>query len=99
MTRYFDHLTTKTAMERHTLFVQTTPDLFQNESLCSSSDKLNRSPNQVTSVPGQDENCDGNYRSNSNHNLDETAIQEPIDTPGPKICSLSEINVRRERQT
>jgi hypothetical protein len=99
MTRYFDHLTTKTAMERHTLFVQMTPDLFQNESLCSSSSKLKRSPNQATSVPGQGENRDGNYSSNSNRVLDETAIQKPIDTPASKICSLSEIYIRRERQT
>jgi hypothetical protein len=86
-------------MERHTLFVQTTPDLFQNESLCSSSNELKRSPNQATSISSQGENCDGNHSSNSNHVLDETAVQEPIDTPTSKKFSLSEIYIRRERQT
>jgi len=99
MTSYFDHLTTKTAMERHTLFVQMTPDLFQNESLCSLPIKLKRSPNQVTSIPGQSRNRDGNYSSNSNRVLDETAIRKPIDTTASKICSPSEIYIRRERQT
>ena len=28
--RYFDHLSPKTSMERTNLFIQTTPDLFQN---------------------------------------------------------------------
>jgi hypothetical protein len=99
MIRYFDHLTTKTAMERHTLFVQTTPDLFQNESLCSSSNTSIRASNQATSVSGPGEDFDGNHTSNSNHVLDDSAIQESIDTPASKSVSLSEIYIRRERQT
>lgn len=99
MIRYFDHLTTKTAMERHTLFVQTTSDLFQTESLRCSSNISDRSPNQATSVSVQGENCEGNPSSNSNQVLDETVIQEPIDTPASKSVSLSEIYIRRERQT
>jgi len=86
-------------MERHTLFVQTTPDLFQNESLCSSSNLLKPSPNRTTSISGQTEDCDGNHSSISNHNPEETATQGPIDNFASKRCSLSEIYVRRERQT
>lgn len=99
MTRYFDHLTTKTAMERHTLFVQTIPDLFQNESLCSSSNLLKPSANQTISVSGQTEDCDGNHSSNPNHVPEEAAVQRSIDNFASKSCSLSEIYIRRERQT
>jgi hypothetical protein len=68
-------------MERHTLFVQTTPDLFQNDSLCSSPNTLGSTANQASPSSGQSETRDGGNSSTL------------------KSCPLSNIYIRRERQT
>jgi hypothetical protein len=99
MTRYFDHLTTKTAMERHTLFVQMTPDLFQNDSLCSSSNALQSTASQTLSASRLNEALDGSHSSGSNDALGETEAEVSSNSHASKICSLSKIYVRRERQT
>ena len=71
-------------MERHTLFVQTNPDLFQNESLCSSLRSSPRVTDPGVNLSGQDTPTgDG-----------------PIgDFPTAKVLHPSDIHVRRERQT
>lgn len=99
MTRYFDHLTTKTAMERHTLFVQTTPDLFRNDSLCSPSDALMSAANQILPASGPNDEPDGILSFTSDETLNDTDVQVPSNSRASKACSLSEIYVRRERQT
>lgn len=82
--RYLDHLSPKTAMERHTLFVQTNPDLFQNESLCSSQKSPSRTTDLDVKLTGPDA----------------TTGDSPIaDLPTSKILSASDIHIRRERQT
>lgn len=99
MTRYFDHLTTKTAMERHTLFVQMTPDLFQNDSLCSSSSALQSTASQILPASHLSAAPDGSHSSRSNDALGETEAEVSSNSHASKSCSLSKIYVRRERQT
>jgi hypothetical protein len=99
MVRYFDHLTTKTAMERHTLFVQTTPDLFQNDSLCSSSKASKGTADQILPAARSNETPDGSLSSISNDALGEPGTQASRDSLASISCSLSEIYIRRERQT
>jgi hypothetical protein len=96
--RYFDHLTTKTAMERHTLFVQMTPDLFQNDSLCSSSKAQNFSDNPALPVSHSNEPPEEGPSPRLKHSPYEADV-EVHNKAVPQICPLSEIYVRRERQT
>ena len=99
MARYFDHLTIKTAMERHTLFVQTTPDLFQNDSLCSMSSALKHTANEALPVSCTSETLDRSHRCASSHAISGTDIQMCSNKVASKTCPLSEIYIRRERQT
>lgn len=86
-------------MERHTLFVQTTPDLFQNDSLCSSANAFNRTAGQALPAVSPSEILDGSHNFISDQAPHETDIQASGSGPASKPCSLSEIYIRRERQT
>jgi Protein of unknown function (DUF3445) len=86
-------------MERHTLFVQMSPDLYQNESLCSSRSTLNRTTNGATLVPEQSKGKNRGQSSGSGHFVKEGDVQESIDISTSKAPLLSEIFIRRERQT
>jgi Protein of unknown function (DUF3445) len=85
-------------MERHTLFVQMTSDLFQNDSLCSSSNALQSTASQILPASRLSEAPDGSYSSGSNDALGETEAEVSGNSSASK-SSLSKIYVRRERQT
>jgi hypothetical protein len=83
-------------MERHTLFVQTNPYLFQDEALCSSPH-----PPKTESVVPTDETpiTDPTSCPHIDSILDETTNTESNGTTSPKVLQPSDIQIRRERQT
>jgi hypothetical protein len=88
-------------MERHTLFVQTTPELFQDDSLCSPSSLSC----PITGQTMQDRDQHGEKIANPHFRFPtkaepiEKSIHEIPEVPKSEKLLPSEIYIRRERQT
>jgi hypothetical protein len=86
-------------MERHTLFVQMSPDLYQVECLCSSDSTLNHTTNYATAILEEIKNGNLGQNSASGQFAEEKDREVFIDVSTSKSTLLSEIFIRRERQT
>lgn len=86
-------------MERHTLFVQTSADLYQDECLCSIHGMANCPTTNSTAVLEQTSDENRGRSSDSGRFAKEGDSQVSIDASVSKRALLSEIYIRRERQT